>query len=130
MAQPTFRRPHSVVCLVLPALGMLTPLPAMAQVHRWVDERGVVQYGDRPPAAGATTLRLNTVQPSTTPGALAASRTAGGAASAATTGAPRAHSAGGGASPTSGAVAPARQPQPASRAGAKDGAEERGSALQ
>jgi hypothetical protein len=54
---------------LLPLLWLVAAGPAAAQVHRWVDERGVVQYGDRPPAGGAVTLRLNTAQPSTTPGA-------------------------------------------------------------
>ena len=43
---------------LLALLAGAAPQPAAAQVHRWVDERGVVQYGDRPPAAGATTLRV------------------------------------------------------------------------
>lgn len=33
-------------------------LPAMAQVHRWVDEQGRVHYGDRPLGATGTTLRI------------------------------------------------------------------------
>jgi hypothetical protein len=45
----------------LVALGVClaaTVVSAQAQVHRWVGERGVVQYGDRPPASGATVLRV------------------------------------------------------------------------
>ena len=39
------------------------PTPAAAQVHRWVDERGVVQYGDRPPTSGATVVRTPAAAP-------------------------------------------------------------------
>ena len=44
-------------------LAAVIAAPAAAQVHRWVDERGVVQYGDRPPAGGATTLRTPVAPP-------------------------------------------------------------------
>lgn len=39
-----------ILCLVLPAM-------AAADVYRWIDERGVVNYGDRPPAKSAKGLR-------------------------------------------------------------------------
>jgi len=55
-------RTPAVVAVVLGSTTLLAALasfapPAAAQVHRWVDERGVVQYGDRPPG-GATRLRI------------------------------------------------------------------------
>ncbi len=60
-----FTRPLAMwVALVLAALASVS---AAAQVHRWVDERGVVQYGDRPPASGATTLRTPAAAPPPAP---------------------------------------------------------------
>lgn len=35
-----------IVCLLL----LLVPVLANAEIYRWVDENGVVHYGDRPPA--------------------------------------------------------------------------------
>jgi hypothetical protein len=39
-----------ILCLAVPAL-------ASADVYRWIDERGVVNYGDRPPPENAKGLR-------------------------------------------------------------------------
>ena len=41
--------------LIVAALlaGAVTPSTAAAQVYRWVDERGVVHYGERPPSGTA-----------------------------------------------------------------------------
>lgn len=43
------------------ALAVLGPLaqPAGAQLYRWVDERGVVNYGDTPPANARQVTPLN-----------------------------------------------------------------------
>jgi hypothetical protein len=38
-------------CLLLPAL-LAMPAASSAQVYKWVDEKGVVNYGDKPPARG------------------------------------------------------------------------------
>jgi hypothetical protein len=45
----------------LVALAVLGPLaqPAGAQLYRWVDERGVVNYGDTPPANARQVTPLN-----------------------------------------------------------------------
>src|SRR5260221_3402822 len=37
--------PHFLICLAVAA-------PALAQVYKWVDERGVTHYGERPPQGG------------------------------------------------------------------------------
>ena len=48
----------AALALVLCSLAAAAA-PASAQVvHRWVDERGVVQYGDRPLGTTGTTLRI------------------------------------------------------------------------
>lgn len=46
---------QSAACVLTLAL---LALPAVAQVHRWVDEQGRVHYGDRPLGAQGTTLRI------------------------------------------------------------------------
>lgn len=50
-----------LAAVLAPLLTMATV--ATAQVHRWVDERGAVQYGDRPPSAGAKSLRVPVAPP-------------------------------------------------------------------
>jgi hypothetical protein len=35
-----------------------TALPAAAQIYRWVDERGVINYASTPPAPGVRVTRL------------------------------------------------------------------------
>jgi hypothetical protein len=42
-----------VLCAVAAAV------PASAQVYRWVDDRGVVNYASKPPADGRPTLRID-----------------------------------------------------------------------
>jgi len=77
----------AVVAVVLGSTTLLAALasfapPAAAQVHRWVDERGVVQYGDRPPG-GATRLRIRAemaTAPDVVPGTPAAAPVAAAAA--------------------------------------------------
>lgn len=46
--------------LLLGLLAVCAGTPALAQVNKWVDEKGQVQYGDRPPAkqsSGAAQLQ-------------------------------------------------------------------------
>lgn len=38
---------------------VLLALPAGAQIYRWVDERGVVNYASRPPADGVRAVRVD-----------------------------------------------------------------------
>lgn len=45
--------------MLLAALGLVTPWPANADVYKWVDERGVVNYGDAPPARASDARRLD-----------------------------------------------------------------------
>jgi hypothetical protein len=57
------------------ALVAAAALPAVAGVHRWVDEQGQVHYGDRPMSASASTLRIraeSATAPATAPAAPAA----------------------------------------------------------
>ena len=42
----------------LSLVALLLAATASAEVYKWVDESGVVQYGDRPPASGAETVDL------------------------------------------------------------------------
>jgi hypothetical protein len=35
-------------------------LPASAQIYRWVDDRGVVNYANKPPAQGTRATRIDT----------------------------------------------------------------------
>lgn len=41
---------------------LLTGLSAHAEVYRWVDEQGVVHYGDRPPKEGVAPVQLPPLQ--------------------------------------------------------------------
>lgn len=46
--------------ILLGLLAVCAGMPALAQVNKWVDEKGQVQYGDRPPAqksSGSTQLQ-------------------------------------------------------------------------
>jgi hypothetical protein len=43
---------------MLSLLLILSATTASAEVYKWVDDNGVVQYGDRPPAGGAETVDL------------------------------------------------------------------------
>lgn len=45
--------------LVLLAAALATPQAAFAQLYKWVDERGVVNYGDAPPAHAKNVRRLD-----------------------------------------------------------------------
>jgi hypothetical protein len=42
----------SALILLLSLLAAAAPAAALAQVYKWVDENGVVNYGDKPPARG------------------------------------------------------------------------------
>ena len=42
---------RALLCSLLPALLAMSPA-LHAQVYKWVDENGVVNYGDKPPARG------------------------------------------------------------------------------
>lgn len=46
-------------------LALWLPIAAQAQIYKWVDEKGRVQYGERPPpGAKASTLRQEATPPS------------------------------------------------------------------
>jgi hypothetical protein len=49
---------HALLLIALIGLGMF-PLAATAATYRWVDERGVVNYGDTPPAAARQVRQLD-----------------------------------------------------------------------
>jgi hypothetical protein len=51
-------RYSDLVLLAVLALGTL-PLAAMAATYKWVDERGVVNYGNVPPPAGRQARQLD-----------------------------------------------------------------------
>jgi uncharacterized protein DUF4124 len=60
---------------VLAVLLLLCAAPAAAQIYKWVDDKGRVQYGEKPPpGAKATPLRSSPAQPQQPP----ASRNEGG----------------------------------------------------
>jgi hypothetical protein len=44
---------------MLAALCLTTPVPAGAEVYKWVDERGVVNYGDTPPQKSRGVMALD-----------------------------------------------------------------------
>lgn len=46
--------------LVVLAAALAAPQAAFAQPYKWVDERGVVNYGDAPPANAKNARRLDT----------------------------------------------------------------------
>jgi hypothetical protein len=56
--------------LLFCAFCLAAPSPAQADVYKWVDERGVVNYGDRPPqrVKGARVLDLDAGSLSVVPG--------------------------------------------------------------
>ena len=40
--------------LIMPVAAMLLPIPsAVAQIYKWRDNRGVMQYSDKPPVTNA-----------------------------------------------------------------------------
>jgi hypothetical protein len=43
----------------LVACALAAALPASAQVYRWVDERGVINYAAKPPGDGRAVVRLD-----------------------------------------------------------------------
>lgn len=45
--------------LVMIAVALAAPQAAFAQLYKWVDERGVVNYGDAPPANAKGVRRLD-----------------------------------------------------------------------
>lgn len=45
--------------LVLSLLLCAAALPVQAQVYRWVDDRGVINYGNKPPERAGRVTRLN-----------------------------------------------------------------------
>ena len=54
--------------LIIPFLCLAWPLPAVAEVYRWVDADGQVHYGERPPPQGARKIELpETSKPSSEP---------------------------------------------------------------
>jgi hypothetical protein len=48
--------------LIVPALLLLTLLPARAEVYRWIDDKGVTHYGDKPPKEGVAPVQLPPLQ--------------------------------------------------------------------
>ena len=44
--------------LIIPFLCLSSPLPAVADVYRWVDADGQVHYGESPPSEGARKIEL------------------------------------------------------------------------
>jgi hypothetical protein len=42
------------------ALVLAAAVPAHAQIYRWVDDRGVVNYANKPPADGRQAARVDT----------------------------------------------------------------------
>lgn len=54
--QPMLSR--SLPLLMASALFLAAPAQVRAEVYKWVDERGVVNYGDRPPARAGTARPL------------------------------------------------------------------------
>jgi len=54
--------------LIISFLCLAWPLPAVAEVYRWVDADGQVHYGERPPPQGARKIELpETSEPSSEP---------------------------------------------------------------
>jgi hypothetical protein len=51
--------PTSLSLLVF-AVALPAALPAHAQIYRWVDDQGVVNYANKPPASGQQTTRIDT----------------------------------------------------------------------
>jgi len=49
---------RSLPLLMLAALCLAAPVQARAEVYKWVDERGVVNYGDQPPPRAKTARPL------------------------------------------------------------------------
>jgi hypothetical protein len=47
-----------VLSLAVPLLAGATPFAAQGALYKWVDERGVVNYGDRPPAGAKQVAQL------------------------------------------------------------------------
>jgi hypothetical protein len=60
------------------ALALCVALPASAQMYKWVDENGKVQYSDKPPPSNVKTEKLR--KPATAASAPAAVESKGGAA--------------------------------------------------
>lgn len=56
-------------------LALCVALPASAQMYKWVDANGKVQYSDKPPPSNIKTEKLRAPPPA--PGALATGATAG-----------------------------------------------------
>ena len=50
------RRPIELLFVVC---ALLAAVPASAQVFRWVDDRGVVNYAAKPPGDGRTAIRID-----------------------------------------------------------------------
>lgn len=59
-------RSCSTRIVLLAALFLAAPVPALADVYKWVDERGVVNYGDAPPAQHARSARTLALDPGDT----------------------------------------------------------------
>ena len=54
------------------ALALCVALPASAQMYKWVDANGKVQYSDKPPPSNIKTEKLRPPPPAPTPSAPAA----------------------------------------------------------
>jgi hypothetical protein len=48
------------IALSLLFCSLATALPATAQIYRWVDDLGVVNYANRPPAQASRAVRIDT----------------------------------------------------------------------
>lgn len=53
MRKSSERRDSHARLLNVTALACAVCCPALAEVYKWVDEKGVVQYGERPPTGSA-----------------------------------------------------------------------------
>lgn len=61
------------------ALALCVALPASAQMYKWVDANGKVQYSDKPPPSNIKTEKLRPPPPAPTPRAAGAAGTGGAA---------------------------------------------------
>ena len=50
----------TVMGLLLCSLAFALPASAQSQIYRWVDDRGVVNYANKPPAQGTRVTRIDT----------------------------------------------------------------------
>lgn len=57
---PNSRRALRLVVIVL---GTITPTMALAEIYKWVDEKGIVNYGSEPPKGARKTEKLDAKVP-------------------------------------------------------------------